>query len=238
MAPPEVVQTRVAHSQHRQKEGHDRRAKQRNFTVGQSVYVRNFSGHPRWLPGSVIDIPAPLTYVVDVGEGKSLRRHVDHVRTRHGEQQVSGKRTGPKVVACAREEGGVSESGETGRMSERPQGTPSTVTQVEEGGVEGSLANSHSGEMGIPTTPAGEAMHAEERRDAHNVEDTPPYVDESQAEPTEPSHSHTDSPIAIIPTRNATTRRSTRARQAPDYYGWKHNPRREECSGAANTQGQ
>ena len=51
-APSKAVQMRVAQSQHRQKEGHERRAKQRNFTVGQSVYVRNFSGHPLWLPGS------------------------------------------------------------------------------------------------------------------------------------------------------------------------------------------
>ena len=87
-APFKAVQMRVAQSQHRQKEGHERRAKQRNFTVGQSVYVRNFSGHPLWLPGFIIGIPAPLTYVVDVGGGKSLRRHVDHVRTRYSEQQV------------------------------------------------------------------------------------------------------------------------------------------------------
>eukprot|EP00731_Ephydatia_muelleri_P013975 Em0007g1285a len=43
-APSKAVQMRVAQSQHRQKEGHERRAKQRNFTVGQSVYK-----HPNYL---------------------------------------------------------------------------------------------------------------------------------------------------------------------------------------------
>ena len=224
-APPKAVQTRVAQSQHHQKEGHDRRAKQRNFTVGQSVYVRNFCGHPLWFPGSVIGIPAPLTYVVDVGGGKSLRRHVDHVRTRYSEQQVPAKRTGSKVVASAGKEGGASKSGETSRMSERSQGTPPVVTQAEEGSVEISLANTHSGEMGIPTTPGDEAVHTEERGDAHNVEDTPPDSEKGRAGSTEPSHSGTYAPIAITPTHIAPTRHSTRIRQASDYYGWKHCPR-------------
>ena len=87
-----------------------------------------------------------------MGGGKSLWRHVDHVRTRYSEQQVPAKRTGSKVVASAGEEGGASKSGETSRMSERPQGTPPVVTQVEEGSVESSLTNTHSGETGIPTT--------------------------------------------------------------------------------------
>lgn len=143
--------------------------KQRNFTVGQSVYVRNFWGHPLWLPGSVIGIPAPLTYVVDVGGGKSLRRHVDHVRTRYSEQQVPAKRTDSKVVASAGVEAARGRSGETSRMSERRQGTPPVVTQAEEGSVESSLTNTHSGETGIPTTSVDGAVHAEEWGDAHNV---------------------------------------------------------------------
>ena len=165
----------------------------------------------------------------------SLRRHVDHVCTRYSEEQVPAKRIGSKVVASAGEEGGASKSGETSRMSERPQGTPPVVTQAEEGSVKSSLTNTHSGETGIPTTPVDEAAHAEERGDAHNGEDTHPDCEESRAGSTEPSHSGTDAPIAITPTHIAPTRRSTRIRQAPDYYGWKHCPRREECSGAAKT---
>ena len=119
--------------------------------------------------------------------------------------------------------------------SERSQGTPPVVTQAEEGSVESSLANTHSGETGIPTTPGDEAVYAEERGDAHNVEDTHPDSEEDRAGSTEPSHSGTDAPLAITPTHTAPTRHSTRIRQAPDYYGWKHCSRREECSGAAKT---
>ena len=84
-------------------------------------------------------------------------------------------------MASAGKEDGASKSGETSRMSERSQGTPPVVTQAEEGSVESSLANTHSSETGIPTTPGDEAVYAEERGDAHNVEDTLPDSEDGRA---------------------------------------------------------
>ena len=72
-------------------------------------------------------------------------------------------------MASAGVEAARGRSGETSRMSERRQGTPPVVTQAEEGSVESSLTNTHSGETGIPTTSVDGAVHAEEWGDAHNV---------------------------------------------------------------------
>ena len=90
----ETVQAKVAKAQSRQKEAHDRKAKARSFQIGQKVYVKNHNGAPKWLPGLIKYNPAPLTYVVDIEGGTSLRRHVDHIRARHdGREQSTRKGT-------------------------------------------------------------------------------------------------------------------------------------------------
>ena len=54
----------VRQSQERQKTSHDQRVKFRSLKVGDSVLVRNFSGGPVWLPGSITGLRGPLTYDV------------------------------------------------------------------------------------------------------------------------------------------------------------------------------
>ena len=77
-----MVESRVLSSQARQKAGHDQHARDRAFVVGDEVYVRNFAGGSRWLPGVVTAIKGPLSYEVKLLDDRVVRRHIDHVRQR------------------------------------------------------------------------------------------------------------------------------------------------------------
>ena len=72
----------VHESQERQKANHDRCAKARTFTAGDKVYTRNLASGPVWLEGTVVSSHGPLSYLVDLSNGRTIRRHIDHLCTR------------------------------------------------------------------------------------------------------------------------------------------------------------
>ena len=74
---------RVATRQEKQKELHDNQKPSRQFTVNDQVYVENFPTKiPRWIPGTVAKVTGPLSYVIKLQDGKTVRRHVDSIRER------------------------------------------------------------------------------------------------------------------------------------------------------------
>lgn len=72
----------VRASQARQKAGHDRRSKQRTFAPDDLVFIRNFSGGPTWLPGTVLATRGPLSFEVRLSDNHVVRCHIDYVRSR------------------------------------------------------------------------------------------------------------------------------------------------------------
>ena len=65
-------------------EQNDRRARLRIFDIGESVMVKNFSSSgPNWIPGTIAQKQGPLTYLVDVSDGRLWKYHVDHIKKRH-----------------------------------------------------------------------------------------------------------------------------------------------------------
>ena len=76
------IQSHVMLHQEQQKYGHDKRAKERNFKPGDLVYVRNFTQGTTWLTGTVVEVRGPVSYTVRLEDGRVVRRHVDHLRTR------------------------------------------------------------------------------------------------------------------------------------------------------------
>ena len=76
------VKDKVMHYQMKQKQHHDTHSKQRQFTEGDCVYVKDFSGKEDWLPGIIIKIQGPLSYLVELEDERVVRRHVDHVKSR------------------------------------------------------------------------------------------------------------------------------------------------------------
>ncbi|KAL5484146.1 hypothetical protein EMCRGX_G020594 [Ephydatia muelleri] len=69
-----------------QKRDHDSHARPRSFQFGDPVYVRNFNGSPQW----VVEGFSKLALLVKMQDGRTCRRHIDHVR--------------PHAVAFAEEE--------------------------------------------------------------------------------------------------------------------------------------
>ena len=76
------IADRVENQQSRQKKLHDRTAQQRNFTQGQAVYARNFREGERWIPGYVVEVTGPVSYNIELEDGRHWKRHQDHIRSR------------------------------------------------------------------------------------------------------------------------------------------------------------
>ncbi len=73
---------KINEQQQKQKVYHDKKARERNFCVGDPVLTRNFSYGPKWIPGHVATVTGPLSYKVMLGDGRVVRRHVDQIHAR------------------------------------------------------------------------------------------------------------------------------------------------------------
>ena len=70
----------VEERQQKQSEQRSSRAHVREFNIGDSVVAKNYGSGPAWLPGKIVQKLGPLTYIVDVSDGRIWKRHVDHVK--------------------------------------------------------------------------------------------------------------------------------------------------------------
>ena len=76
------LRSKVISHQHRQKDDHDRHHSQfRAFREGKKVYVRNYRSGPNWLEGKIIQVLGPVSYTVQMSDGKLLKRHIDQLRS-------------------------------------------------------------------------------------------------------------------------------------------------------------
>ena len=75
------LSARVEQSQSRQKQEHDVHARDCTFTVGSKVFVRDFRGPTKWVPGTILNKFGTYSYSVLLdGAGILVRRHADHIR--------------------------------------------------------------------------------------------------------------------------------------------------------------
>ena len=74
------LQESVATKQAEQKRQHDERACPRSLQAGQLVMVKNMRPGDAWITGVVIKPLGPVSYLVNVGEGKVWKRHLDHLK--------------------------------------------------------------------------------------------------------------------------------------------------------------
>uniref|UniRef100_A0A1A7YSF0 Gypsy retrotransposon integrase-like protein 1 n=2 Tax=Iconisemion striatum TaxID=60296 RepID=A0A1A7YSF0_9TELE len=104
------LKTKVRHKQMKQKRDHDAHCKERGFTPGDDVLIRNYSYGPKWIPGVIQTSTGPLSYSVCVGTGHVVKRHVDQVRARVTDpglpveierERVIVPEATQKVVECA-----------------------------------------------------------------------------------------------------------------------------------------
>ena len=90
-----TVQVTVDNKQAQQKQNHDVHTKQRDLFVGTPILAKNFTSNPQWLPGVIIDRVAPLTYSIQLHDGRIWRRHIDHIIVTSSEDQET-QRSAPQ----------------------------------------------------------------------------------------------------------------------------------------------
>ena len=77
------LQHRVQKKQAEQAASHDNSKPLRSFHVGDLVFTKDFSSTPLlWIPGTVVKVSGPLSYHIELRDGRVVRRHVDAVRSR------------------------------------------------------------------------------------------------------------------------------------------------------------
>jgi hypothetical protein len=66
-----------------QVESHDNSRPLRSFKEDEKVYAKNHTSNtPKWIAGTVSKVTGPLSYVIQLEDGRIVRRHVDHVKKR------------------------------------------------------------------------------------------------------------------------------------------------------------
>ena len=64
----------------------------RSFHLEGLVFMRNFgqdSSAQPWLPGHIVSSSGPLSYTVQLSDGRTFRRHINHIRKRTNHKQVT-----------------------------------------------------------------------------------------------------------------------------------------------------
>ncbi len=51
----------------------------KEFSSCDAVLTRNFSYGPKWIPGFIAKVTGPLSYQVMLGDGKTVRSHMDQI---------------------------------------------------------------------------------------------------------------------------------------------------------------
>ncbi|CAI5670816.1 unnamed protein product [Oreochromis niloticus] len=75
----DIEEKKVTAKQDSQRPYHDRHPKERMFVIGDTVYTRNYGGGPKWIPGLIQEMTGPVSYLVMLGNGTGVRRHVDQL---------------------------------------------------------------------------------------------------------------------------------------------------------------
>ena len=71
---------RVRGRQMAQKERYDKTAKSREFALGDRVLVHDFPTGTSWLQGILKSKSGPLSYNIELVDGRIIHRHIDHIR--------------------------------------------------------------------------------------------------------------------------------------------------------------
>ena len=84
---------RVENKQLQQKAKHDATAKSRVFQVGDLVFVKNYGSGQRWLSGRIVTCTGPVSFRVQLDDGRVRRCHQDQLRSRWLPDEVQREET-------------------------------------------------------------------------------------------------------------------------------------------------
>ena len=121
-----MVRRKVETSQEKQKELHDGKRGVRKFALQDPVYIENFTSRkPKWIPGTIVKVTGPLSYVIELQNGTTVRRHVDSIRKRessNSEQDSDAEEQGFELIGVPVEPTSAPEEPET--QSQEPEDVP------------------------------------------------------------------------------------------------------------------
>ena len=70
---------KVREKQADQKSNHDVQARERSLPVNSEILARDFI-HKEWLPGTIIGVLGPCSYLVELKDGCRWKRHIDQLK--------------------------------------------------------------------------------------------------------------------------------------------------------------
>ena len=79
------VEQRVEEKQRQQQADHDKHCRMRSFSEGEKVFVKNNRSREKWLSGHILKSSGPVSFKVQLQNGKMIRCHQDQLRSRFTE---------------------------------------------------------------------------------------------------------------------------------------------------------
>lgn len=87
------IERKTRQNQEGQKQGHDQRARIREFQVNDLVYAKNYGSGDAWLPGKITAIHGSMLFTVQLEDGRIVRKHTDQLRNRVESSQETSMTT-------------------------------------------------------------------------------------------------------------------------------------------------
>ena len=72
----------VTSKQADEKQHHDKHSKSQPMFPGTTVFVREYNGPLKWIPGVILQKLGPVTFSVAINNGRTVKRHIDQLRHR------------------------------------------------------------------------------------------------------------------------------------------------------------
>ena len=79
------------------KKAHDAKCRHRQFHEGDRVLVKNHGAGPQWLPGTIVKCSGPVSFHVQLEDGRRRRCHQDQLLSRAAEEAESEVEPVPAV---------------------------------------------------------------------------------------------------------------------------------------------
>ena len=85
------ITSQVARRQEYQKQKYDSNTKNRSLQDGEKVLIRDFPPiKTKWLIGKIMHRSGPMSYNIELNDGRIVRRHIDHIRPYIGANVTHG----------------------------------------------------------------------------------------------------------------------------------------------------
>ena len=89
------LSSRVQDKQANQKHHHDQHSQPHTLQVGDAVYVQVLPTNNTWVPGTIAKVLSPMSYLITLEDGTSVRRHIDHLHSRSATSDSQDTTTPP-----------------------------------------------------------------------------------------------------------------------------------------------